>query len=543
MGLDNCFYCKDDRDKNFNSIYVDPNTISPNINKNSTANINNLNTLSQESNLKILYNEKLISNNNNNEKFKKSISLRIDKSNFIIMKSKSLFDEYEIKEKLGEGAYGCVYKVTQKSTNFLRAVKAIERKHIDSNSFSNEIAILKTVDHPNIIKLFDCYYDNNYYYMVEEYCSGGDLFDYIQKVKNFSEKIAATIFNQLLSAINHLHKKNIVHRDIKPENIVFIPLKEKKNKNDIFIKLIDFGTSVSIKNKMNLHEELGTIYYIAPEVFKSNYNEKADIWSCGIILYTMLCGHPPFLGNDEESIKNKILNCKVEYPENEFCHISKSAIEFLDLLLEINPKKRISAEEALKNEWLYKMLNSEENDNILNKAIIENLIKFSSSVSLQKATLSFLANQISMNEEIEKLKKEFDKIDVNKDGEISLDELILCLKTLYPPEEAKKRAIDIFREIDFNNDGSINFSEFLTVNLQKEKLLNEDMLRKAFNLFDIDGNGYITIDELKETLNLNLNNQLDWKDLVGEVDKDGDNQINFEEFKEMMEKVNDIKIK
>jgi len=542
MGLDNCFYCKDDRDKNYNAIYVDPNSISPNINKNSTANLKNINTSSQESNLKILYNEKLLTfNNNNNENLKKSISLRIDKSNFIIMKTKSLFDEYEIKEKLGEGAYGCVYKVTQKSTNFLRAVKAIERKHIDSNSFSNEIAILKTVDHPNIIKLFDCYYDNNFFYMVEEYCSGGDLFDYIQKIKNFSEKIAATIFNQLLSAINHLHKKNIVHRDIKPENIVFIPLEENKNNNDIFIKLIDFGTSVSIKNKSNLHEELGTIYYIAPEVFKNNYNEKADIWSCGIILYTMLCGHPPFLGNDEDSIKNKILNCKVEYPQNEFKNISKGAIDFLELLLENDPNKRISAEEALKNEWLINMLNSDD-DNILNKTIIENLIKFSSTVSLQKATLSFLTNQISMNEEIKTLKKEFDKIDVNKDGEISLDELILCLKTLYPLEEAKKRAKDIFKEIDFNNDGSINFSEFLTVNLQKEKILNEDMLRKAFNLFDIDGNGYITIDELKQTLNLHLNNQIDWKDLVGEVDKDGDYQINFEEFKEMMEKLNDIKI-
>jgi calcium-dependent protein kinase len=377
--------------------------------------------------------------------------------------------------------------------------------------------------------------------MVEEYCSGGDLFDYIQKIKNFSEKIAATIFNQLLSAINHLHKKNIVHRDIKPENIVFIPLEENKNNNDIFIKLIDFGTSVSIKNKSNLHEELGTIYYIAPEVFKNNYNEKADIWSCGIILYTMLCGHPPFLGNDEDSIKNKILNCKVEYPQNEFKNISKGAIDFLELLLENDPNKRISAEEALKNEWLINMLNSDD-DNILNKTIIENLIKFSSTVSLQKATLSFLTNQISMNEEIKTLKKEFDKIDVNKDGEISLDELILCLKTLYPLEEAKKRAKDIFKEIDFNNDGSINFSEFLTVNLQKEKILNEDMLRKAFNLFDIDGNGYITIDELKQTLNLHLNNQIDWKDLVGEVDKDGDYQINFEEFKEMMEKLNDIKI-
>ena len=543
MGLDNCFYCKDDRDKNYNAIFLDPNSISPNINKNSTANLKNINTFSQESNLKILYNEKLLTfNNNNNENLKKSVSLRIDKSNFIIMKTKSLFDEYEIKEKLGEGAYGCVYKVTQKSTKFLRAVKAIERKHIDSNSFSNEMAILKTVDHPNIIKLFDCYYDNNFYYMVEEYCSGGDLFDYIQKIKNFSEKIAATIFNQLLSAINHLHKKNIVHRDIKPENIVFIPLEEKKNKNDIFIKLIDFGTSVSIKNKSNLHEELGTIYYIAPEVFKNNYNEKADIWSCGIILYTMLCGHPPFLGNDEESIKNKILNCKVEYPHNEFKNISKKAINFLELLLQNDPNKRISAEDALKNEWLITMLNSDDNDNILNKTIIENLIKFSSTVSLQKATLSFLTNQISMNEEIKKLKKEFDKIDINKDGEISLDELILCLKTLYPLEEAKKRAKDIFREIDFNNDGTINFSEFLTVNLQKEKILNEDMLRKAFNLFDIDGNGYITIDELKQTLNLHLNNQIDWKDLVGEVDKDGDCQINFEEFKEMMEKLNDIQV-
>ena len=463
------------------------------------------------------------------------------------MKTKSLFDEYEIKEKLGEGAYGCVYKVTQKSTNFLRAVKAIQRKHIDSNSFSNEIAVLKTVDHPNIIKLFDCYYDNNFYYMVEEYCSGGDLFDYIQKMKNFSEKIAATIFNQFLSAINHLHKKNIVHRDIKPENIVLITLNEEDNKNknkknEVFIKLIDFGTSASIKNEKILHEELGTIYYIAPEVFKSNYNEKADVWSCGIILYTMLCGHPPFLGNDEQSIKEKILNCPVEFPKKEFKNISKTAINFLKLLLEIDPEKRISAEDALKNEWLITMLNSDSNDNILNKSIIENLSKFTSTVSLQKAALSFLTNQISMNEEIKKLKIEFDKIDVNKDGEISLDELIQCLKTLYPIEEAKKRAEDIFKQIDFNNDGSINFSEFLTVNLQKEKILNEDMLRKAFNLFDIDGNGYITIDELKETLNLNLNSQTDWEELVREVDKDGDYQIDFEEFKEMMEKVNDFKM-
>ena len=139
----------------------------------------------------------------------KKPSLKFDKSNFIRMKTKSLFDEYEIKEKLGEGAYGAVYKVQQKTTNFLRAVKAIKRKHVDSASFSNEISVLRTIDYPNIIKLFDCYYDNNYYYMIEEYCSGGDLFDYIQQQVSFSEKKAAIIFNQLISTVNHLHKKKL----------------------------------------------------------------------------------------------------------------------------------------------------------------------------------------------------------------------------------------------------------------------------------------------------------------------------------------------
>lgn len=224
--------------------------------------------------------------------YTKKNSLFFDKKNFINMKNRNLFDEYEILDKLGEGAFGSVYKTCHKKTNFIRAVKALKKKHIEGNILNNEISVLKNLDHPNIIKLFECYYDSNYYYLIEEYCNGGDLYDYIKKQKFFSEKKAACIIYQLLSAINHLHSKKIVHRDIKPENIVFIQSEEK----EVFIKLIDFGTSIFIKNEP-LTQELGTIYYIAPEVFKNNYNEKCDIWSCGIILYTMLCGHPPFRGN------------------------------------------------------------------------------------------------------------------------------------------------------------------------------------------------------------------------------------------------------
>jgi calcium-dependent protein kinase len=324
--------------------------------------------------------------------------IKIDKSDFVRMKEDNIFEEYELKEKLGEGAYGSVYKVQQKATGYLRAVKAIKKKVVDPSEFYNEIEVLKALDHPNIIKLFDCYQDKSYFYMVEEYCSGGDLFDYIQKEKFFTEKKAGIIFNQILSAVNHLHKKKIVHRDLKPENIV---LMESKNK-DIFIKLIDFGTSITIKGK-NLTQELGTIYYIAPEVFMNNYNEKADIWSCGIILYTMLCGHPPFCGNKENIIKSKILHSKLTFPSKEFKTVSSDAKEYIKSLLSYDPNHRPSAEEALNNNWLMAMINRGKAK--LSDYIISNLIRFRTTIGLQKATVSFLANQISINEEIKKVKR------------------------------------------------------------------------------------------------------------------------------------------
>ena len=286
----------------------------------------------------------------------------------------------------------------------------------------------------------------------------------------------------------------------------------------------------------NLTQELGTIYYIAPEVFKNNYNEKADIWSCGIILYIMLCGHPPFCGRREEDIKEKIINSPLQFLPKDFGKVSQSAISFVKKLLTYDPHKRPSAENALENEWLNKLIKSNE-DNILESEVLNNLAKFTSAVTLQKATLSFITNQVSMNEEVKKLKEEFDKIDDNKDGMISREELVKCMETLYPHEEAVKRANEIFEEIDFNNDGSINFSEFLTVNMKKERICNEDLLKKAFKLFDLDGNGYITIDELKETIPLDIQNNTQWIDIVKEVDQDGDCQISFDEFKTMMEKL------
>jgi calcium-dependent protein kinase len=274
---------------------------------------------------------------------------------------------------------------------------------------------------------------------------------------------------------------------------------------------------------------------MAPEVFMNNYKEKSDIWSCGIILYTMLCGHPPFMGSDEKSIKSKILHSKLTFPTKDFKNVSSEAKDFIKDLLNYDPNNRPSAEEALNKTWLKQDNNNSDID--LNQEIVANLSKFRTTLGLQKLTISFLANQVSVNEEIKRLKEEFDKFDTNKDGEISKDELIQCLEKIYPYQEARERAEKIFKEIDFNNDGCINFSEFLTANFKKDKLLSEKTLQKTFNLLDLDGNGFITIDELKESMPVEITSKIEWRELMKEVDKDNDNQMSFEEFKEMMQKL------
>lgn len=470
-----------------------------NQNINANNNLNNINTGITNNNSNINgnnFNSNTFTNITNREEhetkqtyleknFTKKNSFFFDKSNFINMKKRNIFDEYEIVRKLGEGAFGCVYKLLHKKTGFNRAVKVIKKQNIDNDFLLNEIVVLKSIDHPNVIKTFECYFDSNHYYMIQEYCSGGDLYDYIKKQKFFTEKKAACIMYQLLSSINHLHSKKIVHRDLKPENIVFVNLDlQKKNTsnsnnitssntmkntyllsindykisdnnknnlvqnelicsknpqgsngncdsaNEIFIKVIDFGTSIFINNQP-LTQELGTIYYIAPEVFKNNYNEKCDLWSCGIILYTMLCGHPPFRGKKEEEIRSKIIkgegNISSIFQGNEWKKVSKEAIDFVCELLEYNIEKRLSAEQALDNKWLKCLIIADENNvNILDDNIMTNLIRFHSSITLQKASLAFIAIQTGESEDISRIKKEFDKIDINRDGVITKNELVEC---------------------------------------------------------------------------------------------------------------------
>jgi len=205
---------------------------------------------------------------------------------------------YNIGKVIGSGKYGEVRLCSRKSFERKRfALKSISRKKInaDVKQLESEFEILKSVDHPNIITFYEVYMDDEHIHFVTEFCGGGELFEHIIQRGRFTESYAAKIIKQVLSAIKHLHDKNICHRDLKPENVLF----ESKSR-EAQVKLIDFGLSKYFTPKGTgeipslMRTRIGTPYYMAPEVLDGAYDEACDMWSIGVITYCLLCGYPPF---------------------------------------------------------------------------------------------------------------------------------------------------------------------------------------------------------------------------------------------------------
>jgi len=200
-------------------------------------------------------------------------------------------------------------------TKEYKACKKLSKRKISNNDkFKEEINILKSIDHPNIIKLHEVFEDKNDYYLIMEECLGGSLFDRIftklSGKKQISEKNIALIFKQIIDALNHCHSQGICHRDLKPENILFL------NKSDNSpLKLIDFGLGVSNLNEnVKLIQKVGSPHYVAPEVLNGEYDFKCDIWSAGVILYNLFSGTHPFNGKNEKEIFASIQAKKVYFP-------------------------------------------------------------------------------------------------------------------------------------------------------------------------------------------------------------------------------------
>lgn len=473
--------------------------------------------------------------------------IKIQYNNMVLSNKGLLSNNYTILSKLGSGTFGKVYKVQNIILRQIRAMKVVKIDTVnyqdDNQKFLKEIEMLMNLDHPNIIKIFEYYVDELNYYVIMEFAEGGELYDQIYRLKNFEEKHAAIIMQQLLSSVCYMHSKGIVHRDLKPENIML----ESKSSEDLSVKLIDFGTSNFVKLNQKLSMKVGTPYYIAPEVLKTSYNNKCDIWSLGVIMYILLFGSPPFDGPDDQSILKKVKIGKYSMEESEWSHISSGGKDLIKRMLTYNPDERISAEEALKHEWFQCLRNKDTNTmemaarmNIISQKPFENLRKFNAKQKIQQATIAFLVHHVSSMDMVKELKQIFRELDVDGNGTLSYEEIKNGFNKFSGTKKLSEEEFEeIMKTIDSDKNECIEYQEFIAATINLEKLLTDEYLKIAFNAFDKDGSQELSADEIKEALGL-IEEDTDTKvisDIIKEIDVNGDGSISFEEFKQLMLKV------
>lgn len=477
----------------------------------------------------------------------KEKDIKILNHNLVMENKGAIRNTYKIKEKVGAGAYGKVYKVKHMPTKSIRAMKVVRQDNInlqdDDRKFLKEIEVLSLIDHPNIIKLYEYSRDDTNYYFFTEFAEGGELYEKINEIKNYTETDAACIMQQILSAISYLHQNNIVHRDIKPENILL----ETKSTGDLFIKLIDFGTANFCDKDTRFTLKVGTPYYIAPEVLKNDYNYKCDVWSAGIIMYILLSGTPPFEGKNDEEILDKVRLGKYTFSTSNWNNISEEAKDLIEKLLRMDPKKRFEAEDALNHIWVRKYAFEERVKNLENvknavglRRPLEMLKKYTANQKMQQATIAFIIRHFSNSAMIRDLRNIFKEIDDNGDGSLTYEEVKNGFYKFYGNEMSSEEMMRLIQKMDQDGNGTIEFEEFLRATVDLSEFLTPENLRAAFDAFDEDKSGKLDIDEIKKILGVvdeDENGKAVMAKIMKDIDENDDGEISFEEFEMLMKKV------
>jgi calcium-dependent protein kinase len=298
----------------------------------------------------------------------------------------------------------------------------------------------------------------------------------------------------VLGCINYCHSNKIVHRDLKPENILL-----EQNKEFDQIKIIDFGTSLVFDENKKLDEKLGTPYYIAPEVLAKNYGSKCDIWSCGVITYITLSGIPPFNGASDQEIMKKVKSAKVSFADPVWAQVSDQGKDFITQLLTKEQDKRPSAEQALQHPWIQNAQQAQKDavSQDIAMGALSNLKSFNADSKLKQATFAFIASQLLSKNEKEQIDKVFRAMDVNGDGKLSKEEIKNGYAEYFGKSLSDEEIDEMFDKVDADGSGAIDYSEFVVATMNEKNLLSNNKLQTAFKMFDKDGGGSISTDEIK----------------------------------------------
>ena len=523
------------------------------------------------------------------------IDLKVNTGNFIVQREGSkVYDVYEKLQFLGEGSFGSVYKVKRKNSGqreIIRALKEISKEKMclneeNSEEIRNEISVLKSLDHPNIMKIYEFYEDKENMYLITEFC-GGDAANIQDKYGVLPEFLVKYIMYQVFMAVAFFHANKIVHTDIKRENIAFFYRDEKKDKKEVEdflqkffedkeiteelcdasglenlsedalkvakelsnfdVKILDFG-SAKKRNRNKLSGITGTVYYCSPEIVNDKYDFECDEWACGVMMYILLVNEPPFQGESEEEIFSKILKDEPNLDINPLKDISDNCKDLIKKLLEKDAKKRIKAREALKHPFFTSGINIgnlfkgkyKENTEILKTLYKRKTqeIQDKKGSKFKDMVIAYITLHFSEKEEEKKARKIFMEM-AGGDNHflIRKDTFVHRMGTIYK-NESKEKIEELFDNIDENKSGNIEYEELVRALSDRNQLLNDKNLREAFDFFDKDKSGSISWNEIAEIIEPDgsIPKQI-MKDFMKEIgQKDENKEITFEEFKSILTK-------
>ncbi|CAK0824598.1 unnamed protein product [Prorocentrum cordatum] len=431
-------------------------------------------------------------------------------------------DDYDIHDAVcGVGHGGQVHVATRRGLPRGRqryAIKAFDIANASENSrkrWAEEVEVFLYMDHPHIARLYDVYDHGDKLYLAMELMEGGELFDRVVKQRALAELEAVDSTTQILWGSAVLHSHNVVHRDLKLENIVF----DKQGSS--ILKLIDFGFSRIWEPGVNMDAELGTPGYMAPEVLSGSYTSQCDLWSVGVIVFTMLSGYAPFPGTRAEQKTNVKLGRFHMCPKR-WAKVSRDAQEFTKSLLVVDPSRRLSAQSAMDHPWISRKREKMK----LDSSVVKALREFVQASKFRRCCLEMIAWTLS-SEERAKVLRYFRMMDQNKQGTITLTELQTALKHKFKVDDAEIQ--QIFNTMDTNNDREIHYSDFLAAMVSTHIDVGDHHLRVAFTKFDADCSGYITADNLREVLGDTFEGEMPGA-LLSEADLLHDGRVSYPEF-------------
>ncbi|MFS7947655.1 putative protein kinase CAMK-CDPK family [Helianthus anomalus] len=421
--------------------------------------------------------------------------------------SKRFGSKFEVGEEVGRGHFGYTCKAKFKKGELRGqdvAVKVIPKSKMTTaiaiEDVRREVKILRALTgHNNLVKFYDAYEDHEKVYVVMELCEGGELLDRIlARGGKYSEDDARAVLIQILNVVAFCHLQGVVHRDLKPENFLFT----SKDENSP-LKAIDFGLSDFVKPDERLNDIVGSAYYVAPEVLHRSYSTEADVWSIGVIAYILLCGSRPFWARSESGIFRAVLKANPSFDEVPWPTLSPEAKDFVKRLLNKDPRKRLTAAQALCHPWIR---NSGSEVKVpLDISMLRLMKAYMRSSALRKAALRALSKTLTVDE-LFYLKEQFSLLEPNKNGSISMENIKAALMKHATDAMKESRVHDFLASLSALQYRRMDFEEFCAaaINIYQLEALDrwEQHARCAYELFEKDGNRAIMIEELASELGL-----------------------------------------